>query len=66
MQAVGIITDAERAVGLDIDNPVLPIILVVGGSLFLGYGFDGTHSLCLKAVIGCILNRWNFRKLWKD
>lgn len=34
-----IITDAERAVGLDTDNAVIPVILVVGGSLFLGYTF---------------------------
>ncbi|CAM6109331.1 unnamed protein product [Calypogeia fissa] len=38
-QAYIIITDAERAVGLDPDNPVIPVILVVGGSLFLGFSF---------------------------
>ncbi|CAM6098725.1 unnamed protein product [Calypogeia fissa] len=38
-QAYIIITDAERSVGLDPDNPVIPVILVVGGSLFLGFSF---------------------------
>lgn len=37
MQAYGGIENIERAVGVDPDNPVIPVILVVGGAFYFGY-----------------------------
>lgn len=37
MQAYGGIENFERAVGVDPDNPVIPVILVVGGTFYFGY-----------------------------
>jgi hypothetical protein len=37
MQAYSALEEVERAVGVDPDNPIIPVFLVVGGTLYLGY-----------------------------
>lgn len=50
MQAYGGIENFERAVGVDPDNPVIPVILVVGGTFYVGY----VHlSLNWSTLCGC-------------
>eukprot|EP00249_Psilotum_nudum_P010478 c22564_g1_i1 orf=397-2661(-) len=38
-EAYGVITDAERTIGLDPMNPIIPLILVFGGILFAGTSY---------------------------
>lgn len=37
VQVYGGIENVERAVGVNPENPVIPVLLVVGGSLYFGY-----------------------------
>ena len=37
MQAYGALEEVERAIGVDPENPIIPVFLVVGGTLYLGY-----------------------------
>ncbi|KAG0616254.1 hypothetical protein M758_5G102400 [Ceratodon purpureus] len=38
-QAYGALEEVERALGVDPGNPIIPVILVVGGTLYLGISF---------------------------
>lgn len=52
MQAYGALEEVERALGVDPGNPIIPVILVVGGTLYLGYV---QLNLCTKSLIGLVL-----------
>lgn len=47
MQAYEAVEKVERAVGVDPENPVIPVFLVVGGTLYLGYA---QLNLCVPYV----------------
>lgn len=55
MQAYGGIENIERAVGVDPDNPVIPVILVVGGAFYFGYVHLITGLLCMDVHLGALL-----------
>lgn len=38
VQAYDALENVERALGVDPENPIIPVILILGGTLYLGYG----------------------------
>lgn len=46
MQAYGVLEEVEKALGVDPENPIIPIFLVVGGTLYLGYAQLNLCTTC--------------------
>lgn len=47
MQAYDAFEKVERALGVDPENPIIPVFLVVGGTFYLGYA---QLNLCIPHV----------------